>query len=283
MKKLVLLPAVTLFLLFSLLSVIGCQQRPMSAPTPVAPVPPPTPSLPPTTEPATPALAQTPTPPSNPTPTPTLPPNPIPAPTVPEIIYYPVPERPWTKIPSVTISARADNPRIQLAREAVDFWNQQLVELGTPFRLGTVTLTTELVPVDYLTAVASATLEGKTPPQFPESVKKMPGDLIIALSDGDFVSFSTAPGPTARVMVGIRESQTPPLNLPNVTRNAIAHELGHAIGLGHNNDPTTLMVGRPSPYRPDVWQSSVERYFPVTEVEKAFLLKLYPLTWQPSR
>ena len=200
-----------------------------------------------------------------------------------DIIYYPVQERPWTKIPSVTISARADDTRIQLAREAVDFWNQQLAESGTPFRIGTVTQSTELAPVDFLMAVSSATLEGQTPPQATESIKKIPGDLIIALSDGDFVSFSTPPGPTARVIVGIRDSQTPPLSLPNVARNIIAHEIGHAIGLGHNNDPTTLMVGRPSPYRPDVYQSSEARYFPITEVEKAFLLKLYPPTWQPTR
>ena len=55
---------------------------------------------------------------------------------------------------------------------------------------------------------------------------------------------------------GIRGSSLSPMNLPNVARNVIAHELGHAIGLGHNADPTTLMrptrvlPARPLPFRP---------------------------------
>ena len=281
-------------LLLGILVLSSCAARAVEAPpaaktetTQTAPPPPPkpepkpTPDFPPTTTPTPVAPLPPPTPP--PTPAPIPPPTSAPPPIVHEIIQYPVQERPWTKIPSVTISARADDPRIQLAREAVDFWNQQLAELGTPFRLGTVTQTTELVPLDYLMAKSAATLEGQAGPQFPQSVSRLPGDLIIALSDGDFVSFSTSPGPAARVMVGIRDSQTRPLSLPNVARNAIAHELGHAIGLGHNNDPAKLMCGRPADCRPDAWQSTVERYFPITEVEKAFLLKLYPLTWQPSR
>lgn len=46
-----------------------------------------------------------------------------------------------------------------------------------------------------------------------------------------------------------------PLTLANVARNVIAHELGHAIGLGHNNDAAKLMCGRPAPCRPDVFRS----------------------------
>ena len=69
----------------------------------------------------------------------------------------------------------------------------------------------------------------------------------------------------------------------NVGRNVIAHELGHAIGLGHNDDPANLMCGRPASCRPDAFRSNVERYFPLMEEEKQFLLKLYPPTWKLRR
>jgi hypothetical protein len=106
----------------------------------------------------------------------------------------------------------------------------------------------------------------------------MLGDIVIALADVDVVSVGSPfqPGPNLRVLVAIKSDRLPPLTLPNVARNVIAHELGHAIGLGHNNDAKTLMCGRPAECRPDAWQSSVERYFPLLEQEKAFLKKLYP-------
>jgi hypothetical protein len=61
----------------------------------------------------------------------------------------------------------------------------------------------------------------------------------------------------------------------------IAHELGHAIGLAHNSDPTMLMCGRPAPCRPMAFQSATEHYFSLTSDEKALLLQLYPLTGIP--
>jgi hypothetical protein len=58
-----------------------------------------------------------------------------------------------------------------------------------------------------------------------------------------------------------------------VARNVIAY------GLGHNDDPNYLMwpVGAA---RPHAFRSSRQRYFPLIEEEKRFLLKLYPPEWK---
>jgi Dual-action HEIGH metallo-peptidase len=178
---------------------------------------------------------------------------------------------------------RRQDPCIPLTLEAVEFWNRQLAELGTPFRLGTATETTDTLPTDYLTRLSAAVLKREPPPEVPERVDRMQGDLLIALSDGDFISFATWVRPGTKVMVGIRSDRRPPLSLPNVGRNVIAHELGHAIGLRHNDDPTTLICGRPAPCRPALFQSDVARFFPLTEADKGLLLRLYPPTWTPTQ
>jgi hypothetical protein len=160
-----------------------------------------------------------------------------------------------------------------LVIDAVDFWNKQLTEIGSGFRLGPVTFISQIIPPGELAELSRAVLEQK-------ALMQIDGDLIIALSDGDFVSFT---GPFLKGgirLIGTRSFQVPPLRFTNVGRNVIAHELGHAIGLGHNDAPANLMCGRPAPCRPDAFRSDVEHYFPLMEEEKQFLLKVCPPTWK---
>jgi hypothetical protein len=154
--------------------------------------------------------------------------------------------RDGTEKPTIVVSGKEGDPRIQLVREAVDFWNKQLSDLGSGFRLGPVTFTKETIPTEELAARSDAVLtkEGALKPT--ASLMNIEGDLIVALSDGDFVSFTGPFLSDGRRLVGIRGYHLRPLTLPNVARNVIAHELGHAIGLGHNDDPANLMCGRPA-------------------------------------
>jgi len=203
---------------------------------------------------------------------------------LPEIIYFGHSKQGWKKIPTVVVYAGESDPRVELVREAVDFWNELLADIGTPFKLGPVVREEVIVPVDYLQGVSATVLEKKPYPDLPEALKRIPGDLVIALSTGRFISFASYGAlPEGKVLIGIKSDRLYPLTLPNVDRNVIAHELGHAIGLGHNNAGTKLMCGRPASCRPQSFQALEERFFPITGEEKAILLQFYPPTWKPTQ
>jgi hypothetical protein len=185
---------------------------------------------------------------------------------------------PWQRVPTVVVIAKEDDPRLELVDEAVSYWNGILIELGSGFRLGVVSRQALAVPDEALRALSESIGTGR--PQVPEALRGLPGDINIVLADSHFLSFTGPFDPDGKRVVGIRGLQFPPMGLPNVARNVIAHELGHAIGLGHNADPASLMCGRPASCRPDAFISKEPRLLPVSDEERRRLRAMYPAGWR---
>ena len=116
----------------------------------------------------------------------------------------------------------------------------------------------------------------------PPLLQNLSGQIVVALSDGEFISFAARWPEQSIALVAIKSDRAPPLTLPNVARNVIAHEMGHTIGLGHSSDPAMLMCGRPASCRPDAFASPTPHYFPLTADEKVALLRMYPASWGPQ-
>jgi putative ABC transport system substrate-binding protein len=188
-----------------------------------------------------------------------------------------VPTLGWNLVPMITVVSGAGDPRLQLANDAIAFWNDTLAALGTPFRLGALTQVVGSIPVEDLVMISPLVTDL---PGLPESLKRIEGNIVVALSDREFISFTARRPALNKAVVAIKDYHSFPLTLPNVARNLIAHELGHAIGLRHNSDPTTLMCGRPAQCRPDLFRSDQPRMFPLTDDEKRQLLMMYPPQWK---
>lgn len=139
----------------------------------------------------------------------------------------------------VVVRVADHDARPSVASEAIAFWNQVLTELQLGTRLVETTLTatsqSERILENYTRAVwqqAGRLSPGSRGPKEPP-LGGLGADVVVFLSRQPTMSFAWPLLQSSGFFVAVPSA--------TVTRNIIAHELGHALGLTHHDDSNVLM------------------------------------------
>ncbi|MFC1885166.1 matrixin family metalloprotease [Thermodesulfobacteriota bacterium] len=175
---------------------------------------------------------------------------------------------------SITVVGTDKNDsRFFAAEEAVTYWNQELDKLGINIHFKPITHLIE-PNIDHVLLQIRGAKDLQEMRRCLIKFEHISGDIIIVLSDSDIISFALTRLRCRKGLIGVRPADIVPLSLPNVSRNVVAHELGHVLGLRHNSDPTMLMCGRPAACHPSAFTSDKDFFFPLTESDKKILREL---------
>src|SRR5262249_16159282 len=67
----------------------------------------------------------------------------------------------WNKIPNITVLGQEGDSKNKLIGDGVDFWNQQLAEIGSGFKLGPIRFVSQILPPAELAAMSQSMLDGQ--------------------------------------------------------------------------------------------------------------------------
>ena len=166
-----------------------------------------------------------------------------------------------------------DDDRLEPAYDAIAFWNETFTELKLDLRLGTPDVVTGVPRAVETYARLIALRAGRLPvpedlePSVPMELKQLDAEIVLVLSRQNIMSYAwRLPRiDSGRHLVVIRQVRGLDRGDPMVSRHVIAHELGHTLGLLHNEDPHTLMCG---PCQPLTAESDERGFLPLTGDER---------------
>ena len=142
------------------------------------------------------------------------------------------------------VVADPEDDRVAMVGDAVRFWNRSVSELG----FGSVfdeprpaTRPAGLRPFEnyahQLSQLAGRLNSSDPGPEPPEALFAVEADVVVLLSAQNLMPFAWPYGEDRRYFVAVPSGD----ERDNVTRNVIAHELGHVLGLKHLREPGVLM------------------------------------------